>query len=176
MAYNTRMVIYTDTLMNYLYFIGISRIDYYKARKRLITLDFVCQRCQETDDTSAEAENVCGPLFGRGRRGVRYIRHWQRFVLIIMVNMLLLNQLVCLSGKAGRGPVTMHVLLRLLSREASLVNLQMQLVSEAALGRHRREVYVAMDSRIWLLWDQYDDHDIVCEEFLKEIAIAFIAK
>lgn len=75
-----------------------------------------------------------------------------------------------MNGKAGRGPMTMYVLLRLLRREASLVNLQMQLVSESALGRHRRAVYVSMDARISVLWDRYDDHDIVCEDFLREIA------
>lgn len=54
-------------------------------------------------------------------------------------------------------------------REASLVNIQLQLVSEGALGHNRKAMYVCMDARIGVLWDHYDDHNIVCEEFLKDI-------
>jgi hypothetical protein len=30
-----------------------------------------------------------------------------------------------------------------------------------------------MDGRIGDLWDQYDDHDIVCEDFLKEVGYIY---
>lgn len=46
-------------------------------------------------------------------------------------------------------------------------------MSEKAVGRHRRDAYIAMDGRIGDLWDQYDDHDIVCEDFLKEVGYIY---
>ncbi|KAH3810606.1 hypothetical protein DPMN_138999 [Dreissena polymorpha] len=33
----------------------------------------------------------------------------------------------------------------------------------------RRALYISMDQRVGDLWDQYDNHDIVCEEFLTRV-------
>lgn len=62
----------------------------------------------------------------------------------------------------------MYVLLGLLLQEAKLVNIHTQLVGEG-VGRNRRELYNEMDMQIKLLWDEYDAHEIVCEDFLKKI-------
>jgi hypothetical protein len=62
----------------------------------------------------------------------------------------------------------MYVLLGLLLQEAKLVSIHTQLVGEG-VGRNRREIYNDMDKEISALWDNYDEHEIVCEEFLKRI-------
>jgi hypothetical protein len=62
----------------------------------------------------------------------------------------------------------MYVLLSLLLQEAKLVTIHTQLVGDG-VGRNRREIYNEMDNEIRGLWDEYDDHEIVCEEFLKKI-------
>ena len=74
-----------------------------------------------------------------------------------------------LNYKAGRPSLQLYVLLPLLLREGKLVTLQHQLVSESALRRHRRTVYVKMDGEISTYWDLYDDNNITAEDFLKEI-------
>ena len=78
-----------------------------------------------------------------------------------------------MNAKAGRGPLAMYVLLKLLQREAKMVNLQLQLVAEAAVGRFRRAIYRDMDAKITELWDLYDQHEIVCEDFLKKIGAIY---
>ncbi|KAH3779645.1 hypothetical protein DPMN_157450 [Dreissena polymorpha] len=50
-----------------------------------------------------------------------------------------------------------------------MVNIHQQLVSQQSLIRNRRAVYVSMDKRVGELWDQYHNHDIVCEEFLTRV-------
>ena len=37
------------------------------------------------------------------------------------------------------------------------------------LWSRRRPAYCTMDASIFKLWDDYDDHKIVCEEVLKQI-------
>lgn len=59
-------------------------------------------------------------------------------------------------------------MLSLLLQEAKLVTIHTQQVGEG-VGRNRREIYNEMDKEIRDLWDEYDDHEIVCEEFLKKI-------
>ncbi|XP_052762110.1 uncharacterized protein LOC128204745 [Mya arenaria] len=73
-----------------------------------------------------------------------------------------------MNARAGRGQLQFYVLLGLLLKEAKLVPLQAQLVGEG-IGRNRREVYSDMDMRIDELWEKYDAHDILCEDFLREI-------
>ncbi|WAR06144.1 LOW QUALITY PROTEIN: hypothetical protein MAR_021513 [Mya arenaria] len=73
-----------------------------------------------------------------------------------------------MNARAGRGQLQFYVLLGLLLKEAKLVPLQAQLVGEG-IGRNRREVYSDMDMRIDELWEKYDAHDILCENFLREI-------
>ena len=63
----------------------------------------------------------------------------------------------------------MYVLVNLLLKEAKLVNINMHLVMDYGVGRRRRPAYRAMDVAIFKLWDEYDDHEIVCEDFLKKI-------
>ena len=74
-----------------------------------------------------------------------------------------------MNGKAGRVALPMYVLIGMLKMEAQLVDINSQLVSESAVLRNRRELYVTMDAAIWSLWEEYDDHEIVCEDFLKKI-------
>ncbi|XP_060602402.1 uncharacterized protein LOC132755544 [Ruditapes philippinarum] len=74
-----------------------------------------------------------------------------------------------LNSQAGRGVIPFYVLLTLLLQEAKLVNIHLQLVTEAGVGRYRREVNRNMDAKVMDLWDMYDAHDVVCEEFLLEI-------
>jgi hypothetical protein len=75
-----------------------------------------------------------------------------------------------MNAKAGRVALSMYVLVTMLKREACLVDITAQLVSEEAILRNRREVYVNMDAAIWSLWEEYDHHEVVCEEFLRKIA------
>ncbi|KAH3801868.1 hypothetical protein DPMN_155530 [Dreissena polymorpha] len=50
------------------------------------------------------------------------------------------------------------------------------MVSEGALSRHRLAVYVDMDARIAEYWDQYDNRDISCEEFLMRVGEIYSQK
>ncbi|XP_052804540.1 uncharacterized protein LOC128234373 [Mya arenaria] len=72
-----------------------------------------------------------------------------------------------LNFSAGRSTLQFYVLLSLLLRESKMVKVTHQLVSEAALGRQRRERYRYIDARIMDEWDSYDSHEVNCEEFLK---------
>ncbi|XP_053403227.1 uncharacterized protein LOC128558324 [Mercenaria mercenaria] len=74
-----------------------------------------------------------------------------------------------LNQKAGRSTLPFYVLVPLLHQEGKLVSITVALVSQQAVIRNRRQVYVSMDSRIGDLWDKYDDHDIVCEDFLAQV-------
>ncbi|XP_052787549.1 uncharacterized protein LOC128241241 [Mya arenaria] len=78
-----------------------------------------------------------------------------------------------LNFSAGRSTLQFYVLLSLLLRESKMVNVTHQLVSEAALGRQRRERYRDIDARIMDEWDSYDSHEVTCEEFLKNVGAIY---
>ncbi|XP_053401377.1 uncharacterized protein LOC128557641 [Mercenaria mercenaria] len=74
-----------------------------------------------------------------------------------------------LNQKAGCSTLPFYVLVPLLHQEGKLVSITVALVSQLAVIRNRGQVYVSMDNRTGELWDKYDDHDIVCEDFLARV-------
>lgn len=72
-----------------------------------------------------------------------------------------------LNRTARNASLPFYVLLTLLLREAKLVPLTVQCVSEGSLTRQRRQQYVKLDMELDALWTQYDEHEIVTEEFLQ---------
>lgn len=67
----------------------------------------------------------------------------------------------------------MYVLLGLLMQEANLVVVDAQLLSEAGVGRQCRAEYKRMDDAILDLWQRYDDHEIVWEDFLRKVGAVY---
>ncbi|XP_069109010.1 uncharacterized protein [Argopecten irradians] len=61
-----------------------------------------------------------------------------------------------LNGKAGRANLPFYMMVPLLLQEASLVTIQMRLVSQNALQRHQRTTYRRIQGKITELWDDYD--------------------
>ncbi|KAH3857388.1 hypothetical protein DPMN_099995 [Dreissena polymorpha] len=70
---------------------------------------------------------------------------------------------------AGRAKLQFYVLVPLLLREAKLVAIQLQLVSEDALTRYRANNYKALDGKILQCWNKYDARDMKTSDFLKII-------
>ncbi|XP_053395522.1 uncharacterized protein LOC123527520 [Mercenaria mercenaria] len=70
-----------------------------------------------------------------------------------------------LNTKAGRGKVKTYRLLEILLVESKLVNLEVTRLLEGSTSRRCR----LSDEWLFDLWDQYDNHDIVCEEFLGNV-------
>ena len=57
----------------------------------------------------------------------------------------------------GRSQLPLYILIQLLHREATLVNMQIRLISDKKLKRHQLSTYRAMQRRLFDLWQQYED-------------------
>ena len=57
----------------------------------------------------------------------------------------------------GRSQLPLYILIQLLHKEASLVFLQIRLVSERRLKRHQRTTYRNMQKKLFSLWNDYED-------------------
>ena len=55
----------------------------------------------------------------------------------------------------GRSQLPLYVLIQLLQKEASLVSLQMRLVSDRRLRRHQRTTYRSMQKKLFGLWNDF---------------------
>ena len=67
----------------------------------------------------------------------------------------------------GRSQLPLYILIQLLHREASLVNMQIRLVSDKKLKRHQWSTYRAMQRRLFDLWKQYEDGQRNSKELLE---------
>ena len=67
----------------------------------------------------------------------------------------------------GRSQLPLCILIQLLHREASLVNIQIRRVSDKKLKRHQRSTYRAMQGRLFDLWKQYKDGQRNSKELLE---------
>lgn len=79
-----------------------------------------------------------------------------------------------INGKAGRACLQFYVLVPLLLREARLLDLNAQLVSEHALVRYRLKKYRRVDGRLEELYDLYDDGEMKTSEYLTEVAKCYV--
>ena len=57
----------------------------------------------------------------------------------------------------GRSQLPLYILIQLLHKEASLVSLQIRLVSERRLRRHQQTTYRNMQKKLFSLWNDYED-------------------
>ena len=67
----------------------------------------------------------------------------------------------------GKSQLPLYVLIQLLHKEASLVSLQIRLVSEKKLRRHQRTTYKKMQKRLFSLWKQYEEGQKNSKELLE---------
>ena len=67
----------------------------------------------------------------------------------------------------GRSQLPLYIFIPVLQREASLVNMQIRLVSDKKLKRHQRSAYRAMQRRLFNLWKQYEDGQRNSKELLE---------
>ncbi|KAK3887054.1 hypothetical protein Pcinc_008819 [Petrolisthes cinctipes] len=71
------------------------------------------------------------------------------------------------NGRADRADLAFYVLVPLLLEEAATVKQQVTLVSENLLNRRQRSIYISIHSRLFWLWEQYEDEEITMAAFLK---------
>ena len=57
----------------------------------------------------------------------------------------------------GRSQLPLYVLIQLLQKEASLVSLQIRLVSDRRLRRHQRTTYRNMQKKLFGLWNDFEE-------------------
>ena len=57
----------------------------------------------------------------------------------------------------GKSQLPLYVLIQLLQKKASLVALQVRLVSDPRLRRHQRTTYKNMQKNLFNLWSQYEN-------------------
>ena len=57
----------------------------------------------------------------------------------------------------GQSQLPLYILIQVLHREATLVSIQIRLVSDKKLKRHQRSSYRTMQRRLFDLWSQYED-------------------
>ena len=74
-----------------------------------------------------------------------------------------------LKISVGRAAMSFSVLLVFLLQEARMAALNSQLVSDAAISRHRRDMHMELDQRIREAWTYYGDHDCTCEDFFRQV-------
>ena len=67
----------------------------------------------------------------------------------------------------GRSQLPLYIFIQVLHRQASLVNMQIRLVSDKTLKRHQRSAYRAMQRRLINLWKQYEDGQRNSKELLE---------
>ena len=67
----------------------------------------------------------------------------------------------------GRAQLRLYILIQLLSKEATLVNLQIRLVSDKLLKRYQRTAYKTMQKRLFTLWKQHEDGEKNSKELLE---------
>ena len=67
----------------------------------------------------------------------------------------------------GRSQLPLYIFIQVLHWEASLVNMQIRLVSDKKLKRHQRSAYRAMQRRLFNLWKQYEDGQRNSKELLE---------
>ena len=72
---------------------------------------------------------------------------------------------------SSRHQLQFYLLVKLLHREAILVELQVELVSQAKLTRIQRKRYRDMQSKIIRLWDRFDNDEIDSYRLLKKCSI-----
>ena len=67
----------------------------------------------------------------------------------------------------GRSQLPLYIFIQLLHREATLVNMQIRLVSDKKLKRHQRSTYRTMQRTLFDLWKQYEDGQRNSKELLE---------
>ena len=67
------------------------------------------------------------------------------------------------------GQLQFYLLVPLLRKEATLIDLQLNLVEEQLLLRYRRKTYKFLHEKTTELWDKLEEGTIITPDFLKEI-------
>ena len=75
-----------------------------------------------------------------------------------------INSLAC--GHA----LPFYRLINLLHDEASLVDLQVRLLDERKLKRYQRKTYKNVQRKVFFIWEQYENGEMVTTELLRECA------
>ena len=71
-----------------------------------------------------------------------------------------------LNNNARRGQIQFYLLVGLLCKEGSFVNIQSRLVSEGKLKRHQRKKYRGLQSKLRKLWKRYSRQRITVSQLL----------
>ena len=67
----------------------------------------------------------------------------------------------------GKSQLPLYLLIALLHEESRLTNLQIRLVSERKLCRIQRKTYRQLQSKIFSLWDQYENGEKTIKQLLR---------
>ena len=67
----------------------------------------------------------------------------------------------------GKAQLPLYVLIQLLHKKASLVAIQIQLVSGKRLQRHQRKTYKKLQTRLFKLWHQYENDERNSKQLLE---------
>ena len=75
-----------------------------------------------------------------------------------------------LNHAAKKGQLGLYVLAALLHREARLVDIQVQLVSDKKVKKIQHRQYAVVQGRIFDLWDKYLAQDITPDQLLRSVS------
>ena len=67
----------------------------------------------------------------------------------------------------GKSQLPLYLLIALFHEESSLTNLQIRIVSERKLSRIQRKTYRQLQSKIFSLWDQYENGERAIKQLLR---------
>ena len=71
-----------------------------------------------------------------------------------------------LNVQARRGSLPFYMLVQLLHKEADMVELQVQMVSDRRLKRHQRKTYADMQGALFKYWTEYSSGEHTTSKLL----------
>ena len=96
------------------------------------------------------------------------IENWTGYRRLIRTNNDLEGWHRRLNVRAGGDNLVLYVLIPLLYQEAEIVDVTCRLVAEHKLKSCRRKASRDQQTRLWKLWDDYDERDIITTESFKK--------
>ncbi|XP_033741960.1 uncharacterized protein LOC117328536 [Pecten maximus] len=99
--------------------------------------------------------------------------NWSVFGQVVRTNNDLEGWHRRLNLKANDSKPPMYVLIRILQKEASLLPLHIQMVSEAKLMRRHREETKTTQAQLFSLWDQWEKDELTASQFLKLVGKSY---
>ena len=73
----------------------------------------------------------------------------------------------------GKSQLPLYMLIMLLHEESRLTSLQIRLVSERKLCRIQRKTYRQVQSKIFSLWERYENAELPVKQLLRECSRLF---